>query len=244
MTGAFPHTAFVLAAGLGTRMRPLTDECPKPLLKVGNKAMLDSVLDRLEEVGVKKTVVNAFYMREKIHAHLKYVQTNMQIIVSDEDTLLDTGGGVKKALPHLGQEPLFVINADLPWTDGPHMPALRRMAILFDKEKMDALLLLMPLEKARGFAGAKGDFFMDNTGRLSRLHAPPPRPYVFISAQIVNPLLYKEVKEDVFSNNIIWDRAEKAGRLFGIVHDGTCFHVGTPPDLAEANRRLDEGIGW
>lgn len=244
MTVAFPHTAFVLAAGLGTRMRPLTDECPKPLLKVGGKAMLDSVLDRLMDAGVKKAVVNAFYKREKIHEHLKHAQGNMQIIVSDEDALLDTGGGVKKALPHLGQDPIFVINADLPWTDGPHMPALQRMATQFDKEKMDALLLLMPLEKARGFSGAKGDFFMDDGGRLSRLHAPPPRPYVFISAQIVNPLLYNQVHEDIFSNNVIWDRAEKAGRLFGMIYDGTCFHVGTPPDLAEANRLLDEGKGW
>lgn len=237
-----PHTGFVLAAGLGMRMRPLTLETPKPLLKVGGQPMLDIVLARLHSAGVRRTVVNAHYKADQIEQHLK-TYAHLDIVLSKEDVLLDTGGGLKKALPHLGRDPIFVINADLPWQDGP-VPALQRLAAAFDPERMDALLLLMPIEKARGFQGAKGDFFMDYTGHLSRKNTNPPRPYVFISAQIVKPELYQPIPEAVFSNNVIWDVAEAKGRLFGLVHDGTCFHVGTPADFYEANRLLDEHIGW
>lgn len=239
---AMPHTAFVLAAGMGMRMRPLTLEKPKPLLDVGGKPMLDSVLDRLAEAGVQKVVVNAHYKAEQIEAHLSR-RPAPQTILSKETVLLDTGGGIKNALPHLGQQPVFAINADLPWQDGA-LPALKRMADAFDEEKMDALLLLMPLQKARGFKDAKGDFFMVADGRLQRKNTVPPRPFVFISAQIVRPQLYQAVTENIFSNNIIWDRAEEQGRLFGIEHDAACYHVGTPEDLRDANRRLADGSGW
>jgi MurNAc alpha-1-phosphate uridylyltransferase len=237
-----PHTGFVLAAGLGMRMRPLTLETPKPLLKVGGVAMLDIVLGRLAAIGVKRAVVNAHYMADKIEAHVKTC-VHPQIILSKENVLLDTGGGIKNALPHLGSEPIYAINSDLPWQDG-SVPALQRLANTFDPEIMDVLLLLMPLEKARGFKGAKGDFFMDDDGKLSRKNTNPPRPYVFISAQIIKPGLFTGINETIFSNNLIWDEAEARGRLYGLVHDGSCFHVGTPEDLTEANRRLDEHLGW
>ncbi|MDX1923233.1 MAG: nucleotidyltransferase family protein [Alphaproteobacteria bacterium] len=237
-----PHTAFVLAAGLGMRMRPLTLETPKPLLKVGRETMLDQVLDRLVDAGVKRAVVNAHYKAEQIEAHVKSIN-RLEIILSKEDILLDTGGGIKNALPHLGNDPIFAINSDLPWRDGA-VSALQRLANTFNPETMDCLLLLMPLEKALGFKGAKGDFFMATDGRITRKDTEPPRPYVFISAQIVKPSLFRDVTQTVFSNNIVWDAAEAKGRLYGLVHDGTCFHVGTPEDLAEANRRLADHSGW
>ncbi len=240
--GNMPHTAFVLAAGLGMRMRPLTLETPKPLLKVGGETMLDQVLDRLVEAGVKRAVVNAHYKAEQIEAHVKNYK-HLPITLSKEDVLLDTGGGIKKALPHLGADPIFAINSDLPWRDG-ETSALERLAAAFNPDTMDCLLLLMPLEKALGFKGAKGDFFMAPNGQITRKDTQPPRPYVFISAQIIKPTLFNGITETIFSNNIIWDEAEAKGRLYGLVHDGTCFHVGTPEDLAEANRRLADNIGW
>lgn len=242
-----PHTAMVLAAGLGTRMRPLTLEKPKPLLEVGGRAMLDIVLDRVAAEGVRRVVVNLHYKGEMIRAHLKG-RTDMEILFSDEtEELLDTGGGVKVALPLLGEDPVYVINSDLPWMDG-KVPALRRLAEAFDPGRMDALLLLMRLARARGFPGAKGDFFMEDNGAgfgpLERLYEAPPRPYVFISAQLIKPQLFAAVPEPVFSTNQIWDALEEKGRLYGLAHDGTCFHVGTPPDLMLANQLLASGEGW
>jgi MurNAc alpha-1-phosphate uridylyltransferase len=241
--GAMPHTAMVLAAGFGLRMRPLTLEKPKPLLEVGGRTMLDQVLDRLQEASIPRVVVNAHYHADLLEKHIK--QRDASIHVSKEAEILDTGGGIKYALPHLGNDPIFVINADLPWRDEKES-ALNRLATYFNPETMDALLLLMPREKARGFDGAAGDFFMEGqgAGRLSRHNKAPPRPYVFIAAQIVKPQLFAAVPQTVFSNNIVWDEAEKAGRLHGLVHQGSCYHVGTPGDLAEANRLLAEGRGW
>ncbi|MBY0428538.1 MAG: nucleotidyltransferase family protein [Alphaproteobacteria bacterium] len=237
-----PHTAFILAAGLGMRMRPLTIDRPKPLLTVGGQTMLDQVLDRLVDAGVKHAVVNAHYKAEQIEAHIS-ARKNPELVLSKEEVLLDTGGGIKNALLHLGHDPIFAINSDLPWQDG-NIPALQRLADTFNPKTMDALLLLMPVEKARGFTGAKGDFFMAANSQLSRKDTNPPRPYVFISAQIIKPDLFAAVPDNIFSTNVIWDEAERHGRLFGLVHDGTCFHVGTPEDLKEANRRIDDGLGW
>lgn len=246
MTSFIPHTAMVLAAGLGMRMRPLTLDTPKPLLAVGGRTMLDAVLDRLVAVGVRRAVINLHYLGDKIRAHLKN-RNDIEIIFMQEDALLDTGGGIKNALPHLGADPIFVVNSDLPWMDGPQ-PALTRLAEKYNPDKMDALLLLMRLAKARGFGGAKGDFYMEDNGEgfgpLDRLDMPPPRPYVFISAQIIKPGLFVKFPDTVFSTNLVWDEAEIKGRLFGLVHNGTCFHVGTPPDLLLANQLLENGQGW
>jgi len=155
--------------------------------------------------------------------------------------LLDTGGGIKNALPHF-DAPFFALNADLPWMDGP-APSLRRMAETWNAEKMDALLLLMPTAKARGFE-PKGDFALEPDGRVWRKNHAPPRPYVWISAQIIKPELFATVPERIFSNNIIWNDAETRNRLFGLEHRGTCYHVGTPQDLARANELLAGGKGW
>ena len=234
-------TAMILAAGLGLRMRPLTNETPKPLLEVGGRTMLDRALDALAAAGIERAVVNTFYLAEKIEAHLA-ARKDIEIIISRETELLDTGGGIKNALRHFGGLPFFALNADLPWTEGP-VPALRRMRQTWNPDTMDALLLLMPLARARGF-GPDGDFMLEADGRVRRRNIAPPRSHVMLSAQIVKPELYDAVGLHVFSNNLIWDRAEQAGRLYGIEHDGACYHVGTPEDLQTANRLLAEGKGW
>lgn len=235
-------TAMVLAAGFGVRMRPLTLHHPKSLLAVGGRAMLDLALDHLREVGITRAVVNAHYLGEQIATHLA-ARDDMKVVLSPEEEILETGGGVKKALPHLGEKPFFVLSSDLPIMNGAQ-PALSRMAKAWDGDRMDSLLLVMPKDKARGFAGARGDFMMEPDGRLWRHNGPEDKPYLFISAMIVNPKLYHEIHETAFSNNLIFNLAEKRGRLFGLVHDGSCYHVGTPEDLVDANRLLATGAGW
>jgi MurNAc alpha-1-phosphate uridylyltransferase len=239
-TKTLSDTAMILAAGRGERMRPLSLKVPKPLLEIGGRAMLDLALDKLIAFGIARAVVNAFYLAGQIEAHLEK-RRDIAITVSREDELLDTGGGIKYALSNF-DVPFFALNADLPWMDGT-APALLRMAEFWDAAKMDALLLLMPTKKAPGFR-TKGDFALEKDGRAHRHDASPPYPYVWISAQIVKPEFYSAVPEKIFSNNKIWDAAEARGKLYGIIHDGSCYHVGTPEDLAEANRLLASGQGW
>jgi MurNAc alpha-1-phosphate uridylyltransferase len=243
MTKDISSTAMVLAAGKGLRMRPLTLETPKPLLEVGGRAMLDTMLDRLAAAGFKRAVVNTHHLPEKIEAHLK-TRHDVEIVISREDELLETGGGIKKALANFGGKPFFALNADLPWTEG-KIPALSRMAAAWNPTNMDALLLLTSTTKAekRGF-GTRGDFVMEADGRLHRHDTKPPYPYVMIGAQIIKPELFAPITDKIFSNNIVWDKAERAGRLYGLAHDGTCYHVGTPEDLTEANRLLATKQGW
>jgi MurNAc alpha-1-phosphate uridylyltransferase len=238
-------TAMLLAAGRGERLRPLTLMKPKPLFEVGGRAMLDHALDRLVESGVRRVVVNCFYLADQIVDHLAK-RRDVEIVISREDELLDTGGGIRHVLSAFGGKPFFALNADLMWLDGEE-PALARLARLWDPARMDALLLMMKTEKARGF-GPQGDFNLDGTleegGRLRRHPSSPPRSHVWIGAQILKPALFAAEAERVFSNNKIWDKAEEAGRLFGLEHTGTCFHVGTPEDWAMANRLLETGEGW
>ncbi|HEU0118080.1 MAG TPA: nucleotidyltransferase family protein, partial [Alphaproteobacteria bacterium] len=172
-------TAMVLAAGRGVRMQPLSLTTPKPLLKVGGKPMLDHVLDKLVAQGIRRAVVNTFYLPEQIEEHCK-TRKDIEIIISRETELLDTGGGVKNVLRHFGGEPFFVLNADLPWTEG-KVASLRRMATMWNAPKMNALLLVMPREKARGF-GPDGDFNLLSGGILKRESIAPPRSHVLISA--------------------------------------------------------------
>lgn len=240
MTTTIPHTAMVLAAGYGKRMQPLTLTTPKPLLQIGGKAMLDHALDRLHEAGIRRAVVNAGYLGEQIAQHLAG-RSDPAIIISREATPLETGGGVKHALPHLGHDPIFILNADLPWQDGA-APALDKLRRNWDKARMDMLLLTMPKNRTHGFGG-NGDFDLLPDGRLQRRHHAPPYEHVFIGAMIARPELWRAVEQTVFSNNILFDRAEAAGRLYGCVHDGTCYHAGTPEDLARANALLASGRG-
>lgn len=240
MAGLSP-TAMVLAAGLGARMRPLTLTKPKPLFDVGGRSMLDLALDRLQAFGIRRAVVNTHYLAEQVETHLAAWQ-GMEIVIAREDELLDTGGGIKQVLPEFGGMPFFALNADLPWMDGTE-PSLARMARAWNLETMDALLLLMKTNKARGF-GKDGDFMLEPDGRAHRKNTLPPRPYVMLSAQILKPELFEKCSEKIFSNNVIWSEAEARNRLYGVEHTGTCYHVGTPEDWHRANELLQSGAGW
>jgi len=231
-----PTHAMVLAAGLGVRMRPLTLTCPKPLLTVAGITLLDHALDRLAAAGVETAVVNYCYLGDMIAAHLGG-RAAPRIVLSPEPEPLETGGGIKRALHHLGEAPFVSVNADILWLDGA-VPAVRRLAEAWDPERMDALLLLMPVERAHGYHGL-GDFDIEIDGRLRR----PPRgeraPYVFSGVQIISPRLFEGTPDGPFSTNLVWDRALPAGRLRGLVHDGEWFHVGTPEALQATNDWFD-----
>lgn len=235
--GFMPHTAMLLAAGFGVRMMPLTADRPKPMLEVAGKPMIDHALDKLVAAGVKRAVINLHYKGEVIESHLKD-RKDIEIVFSHEAEVLETGGGVKYALAHLGTDPVFCINTDLVWTDGPNGNALKAMADSWDSDRMDVMLLLKPLKEAVGFDPVRGDYFMDDNGKVFGRQDPPPRPLVFIGTQMVKPQLYVSVPDAKFSNLVIFDEAEKAGRLHGIVHQGGAYHAGTPADLAHVNQLL------
>ncbi len=226
--------AMVLAAGYGQRMRPLTLTRPKPLVEVAGKALIDYGFDRLRAAGVKHAVVNVHYLAEQIEDWAKR-QSSPAITISDERVdILDTGGGVAKALPLLGDSAFFVINSDSFWQDGPD-PALERLRAAWDEEAMDCLLLLCPLPRTVGYDGT-GDFVRTPDGRLARKAKSEGEPLAYIGGYLVAPRLFKDAPEGKFSMNVLWDRAIAQGRLHGIVHTGKWLHVGTPEaiPLAEA----------
>lgn len=224
--------AMIMAAGLGTRMRHLTENCPKPLVKVCGHSLLDRALERVAEAGVGTAVVNVHYLADQITSHLEPRKVP-NIVISDEtDELLETGGGVTKALPALGALPFFTLNTDAMWLEGVS-PTLASMAAAFDSEKMDALLLLAPAVASIGFSGA-GDFFMEDDGLLVRRGEARVAPFVFAGVTISHPRLFADAPEGPFSTNVLWDRAIEAGRLFGFRHEGVWMHVGTPEAVDEA----------
>lgn len=233
-----PEQAIVLAAGQGTRMRPLTDSMPKPLVKLGGRPLIDHVLDRLGSAGVTRAAVNVHYRAEMIETHLAG-RERPEIVISDErDRVLDTGGGVVKASRLLGPGCYFVHNSDSVWLEGA-VPALERMIEHWDDGRMDALLLLAPVQGVLGYAG-RGDFGMDAEGRLSRRGDSASVPYVFAGVSIAHPRLLEGYGEDVFSLNRPWDQAIERGRLFGLRHEGLWMHVGDPEALAAAEAALRE----
>lgn len=232
-----PHTAMVLAAGLGTRLRPLTDHTPKPLIPVAGRTLLDRCLDRLAEAGVQRTVVNIHWLGHQIREHLK-ARRDLQIVISDEtDRLLETGGGIAKALPLLGDAPFIAVNADLIWRDEGGETAVQRLATAFDPVTMDGLLLLQPRETANGHGGP-GDFALETDGRLRRRGTQATAPYVYTGVQILQPALFRDAPAGAFSLNILYDRAIAAGRLYGIVHRGGWMDVGTHDGLKHAETVL------
>ncbi|HVG81161.1 MAG TPA: nucleotidyltransferase family protein [Methylomirabilota bacterium] len=233
-----PTHAMVLAAGKGLRLRPITLSRPKPLVEVAGRAMLDGVLDRLDEAGVPEAVVNAHHLGDMIEAHLQG-RTHPRIHISREQMLLETGGGVKKALPFLGEDPFFVINGDVVWRDG-KVSALQRLGEAWDPATMDALLLVHSTASAVGYDGP-GDFVMDQLGRLRRRKEGEVVPFLFAGLQILSPSLFADTPEGPFSLNLIYDRALAAGRLYGLRHDGTWYHVGTPEDLERVEAALAPG---
>jgi MurNAc alpha-1-phosphate uridylyltransferase len=233
--------AMILAAGKGTRMGALSDRLPKPLEPVAGRALIDRALDRLDSAGISPVVVNVHHLADRLEAHLTPHVAAGRVLISDERAaLLETGGGVKKALPLLGQEPFLVINGDALWTDG-SVPALLRLQAAFDPARMDILLLLVRTEAALGYDGA-GDLVPLAAGGGAipvRLRAPDPAaPYMFGGIQVVAPAMYSDTPVGPFSNLEIFKKAIAAGRLYGLVHDGDWMHVGTPEAVADAAARL------
>lgn len=237
--GEVPKSAMVLAAGLGKRMRPLTATRPKPLVEVAGRTLLDHSLDRLRAAGVGHAVVNIHYLGDTMEAYLRNRVEGIEISVSDERAqLLETGGGIAKALPLLRADPFLSVNSDNLWVDGP-VDTLRLLASNWDDARMDALLLLIPLARANCHAG-QGDFHLSATGTVRRRKRGTVAPFVFTGVQMLSKRLFDDVPEGPFSMNLLWDRAMEAGRCFGAVHQGLWFDVGTAPAVKRTEEMLGE----
>ena len=236
-----PKTAMVLAAGLGTRMRPLTDDWPKALVEVGGRALIDHVLDRLADAGVEQAVVNVHWFADRLEGHLAARRHGPAILISDERAeLLETGGGLVKALPLLGDEPVLVVNSDNLWVDGP-VDAIRLLSSRWGEATMDALLLMVPLARAHNHNG-QGDFHLGPDGRIIARRAPNRvAPFSYTGLQILHPRLITDAPEGPFSTNLFWDRAIEAGRAYGQVHQGLWFDVGTPRAIPQTELILGDG---
>jgi N-acetyl-alpha-D-muramate 1-phosphate uridylyltransferase len=231
-----PTRAMVLAAGLGTRMRPFNRRLPKPLVAVGGKALIDHVLDRLAAEGVGRAVVNVHHLADQIERHLADRQ-QPKIVISDERAeLLGTGGGVVKALPALGDDPFFHVNSDTIWIDGVK-PNLRRLADAFEPARMDALLLLATTASSIGYSG-RGDFLMAPDGRLTRRGEREVVPFVYAGAAILTPAFFADAPAGAFSMSPLFDRAAEAGRLCGLRLEGLWMHVGTPEAIKAAEAAI------
>jgi MurNAc alpha-1-phosphate uridylyltransferase len=231
------RTAMVLAAGLGKRMRPLTATRPKPMVEVAGKPLLDHVLDRLRAAGIKRAVVNVHYLAAAVEAHLRDQAHDLEILVSDETgELLETGGGVVKALPLIEDQTFLIVNSDNLWIDGP-VDAIGLLEQRWDEATMDALLLVVPLAQAHCHGGM-GDFRMNPIGRLTRRAPGKPAPFVYTGVQIVSRRLFEDAPAGAFSMNVLWNRAIAQDRVFGLVHEGLWFDVGTPPAITKAEAIL------
>jgi MurNAc alpha-1-phosphate uridylyltransferase len=231
-----PKRAMVLAAGLGTRMRPFNGKLPKPLVQVGGKALLDYVLDRLAEQGVERVVVNVHHLADQIERHVAG-RARPHVVISDErNELLGTGGGVVKALPELGDGPFFHINSDTIWIDGVK-PNLGRLAAAFDPARMDALLLVAPTASSIGYTG-RGDFSMAADGRLTRRGEREVVPFVYAGAAILTPAFLAGVPPGPSSLSPLFDRAAEAERLCGLRLEGVWMHVGTPEAIKAAEQAI------
>lgn len=228
--------AFVLAAGMGTRMRPLTNTMPKPLVRLAGRPLLDHVLDRLQEAGCSRAVVNVHHFADQIEKHLA-ARTSPRITISDErDTLLDTGGGAVRALPKLGDDPFIIHNSDSVWIEGMG-GNIGRLVAAWDDNTMDALLLLAPSATSIGYDGV-GDFSMDADGRLLRQSGARVAPFVFAGVSITSPRLFANAPSGPFSLNVLWNRAIEKQRLFGLRLEGIWMHVGTPAAITEAEQAI------
>jgi MurNAc alpha-1-phosphate uridylyltransferase len=236
LTHPRPTRAMIMAAGLGTRMRPLTNDRPKPMVIVGGKPLIDHAIDRLVAAGVSMIVVNVHYRAEMLKDHLTR-RKGVKILISEEtDELLGTGGGVVKALPEFDGQPFFIHNSDSVWVEG-FGHALDRMIERWDPARMDALLLMASLVSTIGYEGV-GDFMMDSDGLLGRVPEGRVSPFAFPGVQIVRPELFDNPPKGAFSTNVVWDRAIAKGRLYGTRLDGVWMHIGTADALRESEAFL------
>ncbi|MDO8290568.1 MAG: nucleotidyltransferase family protein [Parvibaculum sp.] len=228
--------AMVMAAGKGTRMQPLTDTMPKPLVPFMGRPLIDHVLDRLSEAGIEEVIVNSHHFADMLEAHV-LKRIHPRVILSDERAeLLDTGGGAKKALPLLGDDPVITFNSDSVWVEGDGNSAgqnIRNLIDAFDPARMDALLMIADAATTIGYVG-RGDFHMDAEGRLARRGEAAMAPCMFAGVQIIKPALFAGGPDGAFSTNLLWDQLIASGRLFGHRMRGTWMHVGTPEDLIKA----------
>ncbi|MCY1671669.1 nucleotidyltransferase family protein [Novosphingobium sp. SL115] len=228
--------AMVLSAGLGKRMRPLTATRPKPLVPVAGKPLIDHCLDKLDEAGVARAVVNVHYLPDAMEAHLARRQSPRIAISDERGQLLETGGGMVKALPLIGRDPFFALNSDNIWLDGPR-DVFQHLSNNWDAERMDALLLLVPHARAFNYRG-KGDFHMDPMGRISRRRTGRVAPFIYSGIQIVSHRLLRDAPDGAFSTTRLWDRAIGEGRLYGISHLGLWYEVGEPQMIAPTEAAL------
>lgn len=230
--------AMILAAGLGTRMRPITERIPKPLVEVAGITLIDHALSQVERHGISEVVVNSSYKAELLEAHLAK-RSKPHIHISREDVLLETGGGIAKALPILGALPFFSLNSDTICIDLPqHQTAMQRLDAAWDETSLDVLMLLHPVGKAIGYEGA-GDFVLREDGAIRRRIEGETAPYVFTGVQLIHPRLFSALPEGPFSMNVLYNRHQQPDGFFtrigAIVHEGDWLHVGDPAGLAQAN---------
>ena len=218
-------SAMILAAGLGLRMRPITNTIPKPLIPIKGKTMLQRAYEHLKTIDAAPIVVNVHYLPEQIVAHV--AKLDPEICISHEEDLLETAGGIKKALPLLGEGAFFTLNGDTVWTGS---ESLKAMEHTWDPSQMDALLLLVPKENAHGYEG-NGDFFLEPDGHLRRPQKDESAPYVYMGVQLTHAGLFEGSPEGSFSLNVLWNKALEKGRLHGLIHQGEWFHISTPEDL-------------
>ena len=237
---AVPPVAMVLAAGLGKRMRPLTATRPKPLVEVAGRTLLDRTLDHLRTAGIARAVVNVHYFADQVEAHLRARDQGLAVAISDErGVLLETGGGVTKALPLIDADPFYVVNSDNLWVDGA-VSSLKLLAARWDPGVMDALLLLVPLARASCHSG-RGDFHMDPVGRLTWRREGRMAPFVYTGLQLVAKRLFDSAPPGAFGFRLLWDKALADKRLYGLTHPGLWSDVGTPPAVAATELLLAAG---
>ena len=240
MNVEIPKVAMVLSAGYGKRMKPLTDTTPKPMLALNGKPLIGHVMDRLARTGVTRAVVNLHYLGEQIRDYLAG-EDRLEIIFTEEPDLLETGGGVKNALGYLtesGTHPFYVMNSDAFWLDG-YEDTLLRLAREWKDDLMDGLLLLHSTPESHGYLG-QGDFLADPMGRLTRRPESEVAPWLFAGVQILHPRIFDDSPNGAWSLNAVFDKAIEADRLYGVIHDGEWFHIGTPRGLKEAEAFLNE----
>ena len=231
------RTAMIMAAGLGTRMRPLTNDKPKPLVEVAGKPMIDHCLDKLVEAGISKAVINVHYLPEMIEQHLNSSGHPLEYQISDERSqLMETGGGLVQALPLIDDDPFFCINSDNLWSDGAEN-CFQRLSDHWNEDVMDALLLVVPHASANNFGG-KGDFTLNDEGHIARRGEADHAPYIYSGIQLLSKNLLREAPEGPFSTNVLWNRAIEEDRLFGLIHQGEWFEVGNPEAIGPTEAAL------
>lgn len=239
MSDLASDVAMVLAAGIGKRMRPLTATRPKPLVRVNGRALIDHSLDKLVEAGVGRAVVNVHYLPGQIEAHLAKRRAPAIAVSDEREALLETGGGMVKALSLIDADPFFCLNSDNVWLDGPQN-VFAALSAAWDPAQMDALLLLVNHARAFNYTG-RGDFHLDPLGRISRRKAGRVAPFIYTGIQIVSQRLLRDAPEGAFSTGVLWDRAIAEGRLYGISHNGLWFEVGAPEMIAPTEAALQRG---